>query len=402
MARQANGAAAACAAALTGPIPRRRGKPLTSNGSNGYPASATSRASTRSGDPANVTSTPRPRSASAIASAGSTWPAVPPAAIRHRSELSSSTGSDVKEDPDASEHHHEAGAPCGDEGERNSGQRRDSEDGGEVDGRLAADERRERGGEALAEGVRAAQGDLQPRVGERAVGGDHERRADQPELLADDREDHVGVRLREVEDLLDALTEPLAEQSPRAEADERLHGLEAGALRIVPRVHEAQDPRASVGLDPDRGDADGGGDRRGGAEQSDRRAGHKQQTAEHHDDADHRPEVRLQQDEGAEDAGDETERPRELSECLRRATSSEVGGRPDGERELGELGRLEDGGAEREPATSSVDRVAEREHRHAQDEGHDEERRRELAPHAKVGAGGDREQADADQRIDAL
>src|SRR5688572_5651441 len=193
MARQANGAAAACAAALTGPIPRRRGKPLTSNGSNGYPASATSRASTRSGDPANVTSTPRPRSASAIASAGSTWPAVPPAAIRHRSELSSSTGSDVKEDPDAGEHHHEARAPRGDEWERNSGQRGEPEDRGEVDRCLPADERRERGCEPLPEGIRASERDLQPGVGEGPVGSDHEGRPDQAELLADDREDHVRV-----------------------------------------------------------------------------------------------------------------------------------------------------------------------------------------------------------------
>src|SRR5687767_12664097 len=136
MARQANGAAAACAAALTSPIPSRRGKPLTSNGSNGYPASATSRASTRRGDPANVTATPRARSASAIASAGSTWPAVPPAAIRHRSERSSSTGSDVKEDPDTGEQHHEARTPGGDERERNPGQRGQPVDRGEAGRRL--------------------------------------------------------------------------------------------------------------------------------------------------------------------------------------------------------------------------------------------------------------------------
>ena len=65
------------------------------------PASGTSRASTRSGDPANVTLTPRSRSASAIASDGRTCPAVPPAAIRHRSSSDCDCaliGGDVKED----------------------------------------------------------------------------------------------------------------------------------------------------------------------------------------------------------------------------------------------------------------------------------------------------------------
>ncbi len=47
-------------------------KPETANVSSSKPASGTSRDSTRSGDPANVTATPRARSASATASAGRT------------------------------------------------------------------------------------------------------------------------------------------------------------------------------------------------------------------------------------------------------------------------------------------------------------------------------------------
>ena len=47
-----------------------RGKPLISNVSSSKPASGTSRDSTRSGLPANVTVAPRARSASPTASAG--------------------------------------------------------------------------------------------------------------------------------------------------------------------------------------------------------------------------------------------------------------------------------------------------------------------------------------------
>ena len=50
---------------------------------------------------------------------------------------------------------------------------------------------------------------------------------DEPELLADDGEDHVGVRLGQEVDLLHALAEPVAEDAAGAEADLRLHDLEA-------------------------------------------------------------------------------------------------------------------------------------------------------------------------------
>ena len=46
-------------------------------------------------------------------------------------------------------------------------------------------------------------------------------RAEQPELLADDREDQVGVRLGQVAELLHALAEPDAGQPARAEAHRR-------------------------------------------------------------------------------------------------------------------------------------------------------------------------------------
>src|SRR5437868_9340651 len=126
----ANGAAAAKASARTSFHPGRRGNPATRKESNAKPASGTSRASTRSGDPANVTSTPRARSASATASDGATWPTVPPAAIRHfKTRAPSMTTGDVKEVPRRQEVDDEARAAIRDEGKRDSGQRRDAEDG---------------------------------------------------------------------------------------------------------------------------------------------------------------------------------------------------------------------------------------------------------------------------------
>ena len=56
----------------------------------------------------------------------------------------------------------------------------------------------------------------------------------------------------QVVDLLHALPEALADDAARAEADQRLHRLEARALRVGPRVEEAEHARAAVRLDPDR------------------------------------------------------------------------------------------------------------------------------------------------------
>src|SRR5262249_42061064 len=156
MRRQVTGAAAARPTARTSFRPGRRGNPATGNASNSYPRSGTSRASTRSGDPANVTATPRSRSASATASDGATWPTVPPAAIRHRNCLCCSMATrDVKEDAYREERDNEARAAVRDEGQWNPGERRKTEHGGEVDRRLPADERGDARSEALAEWVLA-------------------------------------------------------------------------------------------------------------------------------------------------------------------------------------------------------------------------------------------------------
>src|SRR5918992_4552463 len=135
MAAQAAGAVPARASARTSASDGLRGKPETWNGSNSYPCCGTSSASTRSGDPAKVTRTPRSRRAAATASDGTTCPAVPPAAIRHASSGGGALiDRDVKEDADGREQDDKARAAVGDERQRNAGQGREAEHGGEVHG----------------------------------------------------------------------------------------------------------------------------------------------------------------------------------------------------------------------------------------------------------------------------
>src|SRR5215208_939053 len=167
----ARGARPASTSARRSASEGRRGRPEIRNVSSSYPASGTSCASTRSGDPANVTSTPRLSRASATASDGITCPAVPPAAIRHRtSRLRCIAAGDVKEDSNRQERHDEARASVRDERQRDSGQGGETENGGEVDDGLPADEADEARSKTLSERIRAGMGDLQRRVGEGGEG----------------------------------------------------------------------------------------------------------------------------------------------------------------------------------------------------------------------------------------
>ncbi len=263
------------------------------------PAAGTSVASIRSGEPAKLTLAPRALNASATASAGRTCPAVPPAAITHLILLAGCciVDRDVKEDADGGEAGDEARATVADERERDAGERRDAQDGAEVDGGLAAHEGRQAGREPLPERVSAAQRDPEAGVPEGRVGEDHGGGAEQAELLADDREDHVGRRLGQVVDLLDALAEPDAEDPAGAERDQRLDGLEAGAFRVLPRVDERDEAGAAVRLEPGRGEDERGHHGARGEQHAHRRPRDEQDRADRAEERERGAEVRLEQHE---------------------------------------------------------------------------------------------------------
>ena len=59
---------------------------------------------------------------------------------------------------------------------------------------------------------------------------DHARHADEAQLLGDHREQEIGVRFRQVEELLDARPEPHAEPFAAPERDQRMRQLVALAV----------------------------------------------------------------------------------------------------------------------------------------------------------------------------
>ena len=92
-----------------------------------------------------------------------------------------------------------------------------------------------------------AGGDPEAAHGDQREQAQHDERADQPELLADQREDEIGVRLGQEEHLLLALPEPDAAEAAGAEGDERLHELKAGVLRVRPRIEEGEQAPHAIG-----------------------------------------------------------------------------------------------------------------------------------------------------------
>ena len=112
-------------------------------------------------------------------------------------------------------------------------------------------------------------------------------------------------------------------------------------------------------------------------EQPDRHAGDDEHARQHQHQGDRRPEVGLEHDQAAEQRRDQPDRAPELAEGLRRSLAGEVRGRPDEDRELRELRRLEVRRAEGEPALRAVDLGRDHEHRDAEPE-----RRQDRAPGA--------------------
>src|SRR2546427_9938097 len=80
---------------------------------------------------------------------------------------------------------------------------------------------------------------------------DDRQGADEPELLTDDGEDEVRVRLRQVEELLLRLADAAAQEAAATQRQPRLDDLKSAAARIAPRVEERRDAAQPIGREPD-------------------------------------------------------------------------------------------------------------------------------------------------------
>ena len=76
---------------------------------------------------------------------------------------------------------------------------------------------------------------------------DDQQRADQSKLFADVGEDEVGVRLRQIEELLPSFHQAEAANAAGADRNQRLQDVEAGAARVGFGIDEGQHARAPPG-----------------------------------------------------------------------------------------------------------------------------------------------------------
>ena len=134
-------------------------------------------------------------------------------------------------------------------GQRHAGDRQGAGDGADVDDGLADDPAGDPGGQQGTEPVGGPQRRPHAEHGQGAEEDQHQGAADQPELLADDGEDEVGVGVGEEQPLGPAGAETDARPPAAAEGDERLGDLVAALLVVLERVDERHQPGPAVGLD---------------------------------------------------------------------------------------------------------------------------------------------------------
>jgi len=128
--------------------------------------------------------------------------------------------------------------------------------------------------------------------GEDAEEHEHEERAQQSELLAQDREDEVVVRLRQVGPLLPGGTQTDPRDPARAEAPESVVGLVAGPGRVVAaHAEEVHDPADTGGVGDDERHDSHHTHQPAGPEPPDRQPGDEQRARDEHDEHQGRPHV---------------------------------------------------------------------------------------------------------------
>src|SRR6267378_3205813 len=227
--------------------------PATRSVSSGSPACGTSFISIPRCVPASTTSLwfPLDSHSCAIASAGKTCPPVPPPAIsnftwRVRSSRFCRLLRNIQEHSGGQQHDQQTRSTVADERERNPFRRNHAEHHGEIDQRLTQhhgrDAQREQPPETVGRSNRSAH--AAPAISDKK--SDHDRRADKAQLFANYGINEIGMRLRQIEELLLTLHQTHAGKSAGSHGDQRLQQLKSSALRIRSGVKKSHEPRLAV------------------------------------------------------------------------------------------------------------------------------------------------------------
>ena len=185
---------------------------------------------------------------------------------------------------------------------------------------------------------------------------DHDtQREPQAEFLGDDGEDEVRVRLREIAELLPALSQPDAIGAAGGERGERLVKLVGAALAVALDVEEGGEPAQAVRVvnHHDRKDHDDPAD--AGQDVAPLGPGEEEERQSDGDDEGGRAEVGFEHDEagvGEHDGDGKNEAPAQLADA--RLVDREVMREAEDHGELGEFRNLQAEGTEAEPAAAAL------------------------------------------------
>ncbi len=224
----------------------------------------------------------------------------------------------------------------------------------------------------------------QPGIAEDAEQQDHEQAAEQAQLLADDREDEVGVRGRQqVGPFLPGRSQALAPPAARGQRVDPVNGLPAAALGVFERVPVGQQPFQPVRLDHRQDRADHPDHPEQAAVDPAGRAHHPQHDEEHREHHDRRAHVGLQHDQATDQHRHRHDRDDQVLPVAEQPVlPGQQVGRPEHQRELGQLARLQGERADADPALGAVGRHPQRrEHRQEQQQGDPHERVGDPAEH---------------------
>ncbi len=154
-----------------------------------------------------------------------------------------------QQQPDPGKGNDHAGSAVAHQRERQALRRKHAHVDADVDERLNADPQSEAGGQIALKPEARLGG--KPRDVETAPDEcDKQRKsqcdAGQPQLFRQHGEQEVRVRFRQIEELLDALSEADTEPLPAADRDERLRELKTAVVRIIPGMQKGRDAAQAI------------------------------------------------------------------------------------------------------------------------------------------------------------
>src|SRR5574340_760236 len=309
---------------------------------------------------------------------GITWPPVPPPTIRNvEPAISAGVLADVHEHAERRQRAHQGTASGADHRKRDALGRRHAEHHAHVHHGLHDDAGADAEGEIGAEFIRDEHGRAQPAPEDDDKSKQKPARAQQTELFADHGVNEIRVGLGQVEQLLAALHESLAEHAARADGDLRLLRLVAGVARgerflevglqalmriellddAVVRIEIADDARHAVGLLHDEEHYAEHGDRGGHRAVGPLQPGHQKHDRGSAGEDNRRAEIGHDdgQNHQAHGHGDGHQRIPGVDGA--RSPGHEVS-QEQHQRGLGDFGRLETDGADAQPAVMrAIDEV---------------------------------------------